>query len=105
MDYFAALRAFVRAVELGSFSRAAAEAAIKTSTVSRYVAALEADLGATLFDRSTRRLHLTEACQVLHEHAARILGELDAAREETAAINTRPQGQLRLNIPGGFGRR
>ena len=56
VDYFAGMRAFVRAVELGSFSRAAAEEGVKVSTVSRYVTALEADLGAALFNRSTRRL-------------------------------------------------
>jgi DNA-binding transcriptional LysR family regulator len=39
MDYFAGMRAFVRAVELGSFSRAAAEEGVKVSTVSRYVTA------------------------------------------------------------------
>ncbi|HTR17142.1 MAG TPA: LysR family transcriptional regulator, partial [Acetobacteraceae bacterium] len=61
MDYFAAMRAFVRAADLGSFSRAAAAEGIKVSTVSRYVSALEADLGAALFNRSTRRLNLTEA--------------------------------------------
>jgi DNA-binding transcriptional LysR family regulator len=105
MDYFAALRAFVRTVELGSFSQAAAEAAVKTSTVSRYVSALEADLGAALLNRSTRRLHLTEAGTVFHEHAARILADVDAAREAASAINARPQGLLRINIPGGFGRR
>jgi len=105
MDYFAALRAFVRAVELGSFSKAAAEASVKTSTVSRYVTGLEADLGAALFNRSTRRLHLTEIGGIFYEHAARILADVATAREATSAINTRPQGLLRLNIPGGFGRR
>lgn len=105
MDYFAALRAFVRVVELGSFSRAAEEAAVKTSTVSRYVSALEADVGAALFNRSTRRLHLTEAGTVFYEHAARILADVEAAREATSAINARPRGLLRINIPGGFGRR
>jgi DNA-binding transcriptional LysR family regulator len=48
MDYPAAMRAFVRAVELGSFSKAAAEGGLKVSTVSRYVTALEGDLGAAL---------------------------------------------------------
>ncbi|MEI9982713.1 MAG: LysR family transcriptional regulator [Aliidongia sp.] len=105
MDYFAALRGFARAVELGSFSKAAEAESVKTSTVSRYVTALEADLGAALFNRSTRRLHLTEAGAVFYEHAQRILADVEAAREATAALNTRPQGLLRINIPGAFGRR
>jgi len=51
MDYFAAMQSFVRSVELGSFSKAAAEAGIKVSTVSRYITSLEEDLGAALFNR------------------------------------------------------
>ncbi len=105
MDYFAAMRAFARAVDLGSFSKAAAEEGVKVSTVSRYVSALEADLGAALFNRSTRRLHLTEVGANFHEHAARILAEVEDARLVAASLNTRPQGLLRINIPSAFGRR
>ncbi len=105
MDYLAAIRAFVRSVDLGSFSRAAAEGGVKVSTVSRYVSALEADLGAALLNRSTRRLHLTEAGATFYERAAQILADVEEARSATASLNARPQGLLRLNIPGAFGRR
>jgi DNA-binding transcriptional LysR family regulator len=105
VDYFAGLTAFVRAVELGSFSRAAAEAGIKVSTVSRYVTALEADLGAALFNRSTRRLHLTEVGATFYERTTRILEDLADARLAATALNESPKGLLRLNIPGAFGRR
>jgi DNA-binding transcriptional LysR family regulator len=105
LDYFAGLTAFVRAVERGSFSRAAAEAGIKVSTVSRYVTALEADLGAALFNRSTRRLHLTEVGATFYERATRILKDLADARLAATALNESPKGLLRLNIPGAFGRR
>jgi DNA-binding transcriptional LysR family regulator len=105
MDYLAAMRAFIRAVELGSFSRAAAAEELKVSTVSRYVGALEADLGAALFNRSTRRLHLTEAGAAFHERAVTLLDELETARQAVISLNAVPQGLLRLNIPGAFGRR
>ncbi len=105
MDYLAAMRAFVRAVDLGSFSKAAAEENLKVSTVSRYVSALEADLGASLLNRSTRRLHLTEAGAAFHARAATILDEVEEARQATISLNARPQGLLRINIPGAFGRR
>jgi DNA-binding transcriptional LysR family regulator len=105
MDYFASMRAFVRAVELGSFSKAAAEEGVKVSTVSRYVTALEADLGAALFNRSTRRLHLTEVGARFHEDAARILAEVADARQTAASLNARPQGLLKITMPGAFGRR
>jgi len=105
VDYFAGMRAFVRAVELGSFSRAAAEEGVKVSTVSRYVTALEADLGAALFNRSTRRLHLTEVGARFYDDAQRILAEVAEARLAAASLNAHPQGLLRINIPGAFGRR
>lgn len=105
MDYFAGMRAFVRAVELGSFSRAAAEEGVKVSTVSRYVTALEADLGAALFNRSTRRLHLTEVGTTFYDRAVRIVAEVADARLAATSLNVRPQGLLRINIPGAFGRR
>ncbi len=105
MDYLAAMGAFVRCVDLGSFSKAAAEAGVKVSTVSRYVSALEADLGAALLNRSTRSLHLTEAGALFYDRAAQILKDLEDARGETASLNARPQGLLRINIPGAFGRR
>jgi DNA-binding transcriptional LysR family regulator len=105
LDYLAAMRAFVRAVDLGSFSKAAAEGALKISTVSRYVSALEADLGAALLNRSTRRLHLTEAGAAFYERAVAIIADVDDARLATASLNASPQGLLRINIPGAFGRR
>jgi DNA-binding transcriptional LysR family regulator len=105
MDYLAAMRAFVRAVDLGSFSKAAAEERLKVSTVSRYVSALEADLGAALLNRSTRRLHLTEAGTAFHARAVSILADVEDARLATISLNASPQGLLRVNVPGAFGRR
>jgi DNA-binding transcriptional LysR family regulator len=105
MDYLAALRLFVRAVELGSFSKAAVDCGAKVSSVSRAVSALEADLGVALFNRSTRRLNPTEAGGDFYERATRILAEVEDARRQTAALNGRPQGLLKLNLPGAFGRR
>ena len=105
MDYFAAMQAFVRAVDLGSFSKAAAEAGVKVSTVSRYVSALEADLGAALLNRSTRSLHLTEAGRTFYERAEQVLLGLADARDATRSLNARPQGLLRVALPSAFGRR
>src|ERR1700757_1241653 len=105
MDYLEAMTAFVRAVELGSFSKAAADAGLKVSTISRYVTGLEADLGAALLNRSTRRLNLTEAGRLFYERASQILAEVDDARSATRSLNARPQGLLRINIPSAFGRR
>jgi DNA-binding transcriptional LysR family regulator len=105
MNYFAAMRAFAHVVELGSFSKAADEEGVKVSTVSRYISALETDLGAALFNRSTRALHLTEVGRHFHGHVVRILDDLAQARLTATSLNARPQGLLRLNIPVVFGRR
>ena len=104
MDYLAAMRAFTRSVELGSFSKAAEEGRTKVSTVSRYIGGLEADLGVALFNRTTRRLHLTEAGQTFYERSAQILGDIEEARDVTSSLNTRAQGLLRINTPCTFGR-
>jgi DNA-binding transcriptional LysR family regulator len=105
MDYFAAIRAFVRSADLGSFSKAASVEGIKVSTVSRYISGLEADLGAALFNRSTRSLHLTEAGSTFYEKASKVLTGIDEARNATISLNARPQGVLRINVPTAFGRR
>ncbi|MEJ0050706.1 MAG: LysR family transcriptional regulator [Methylovirgula sp.] len=105
MDYLAAVRAFVRAVDLGSFSKAAVEQELKVSTVSRYVSGLEADLGVALFNRSTRRLHLTEGGADFYRRAVAILAEVEEARLAMHTLNASPRGVLRVNIPSAFGRR
>ncbi|OYX31404.1 MAG: hypothetical protein B7Z01_12690 [Brevundimonas subvibrioides] len=84
MDRLSALRLFVRAVESGSFSRAGRDAGLSQSAASRSIAALEADLGARLLMRTTRRLSVTEAGQRVYEQAQRLLEE-DAALVEAAA--------------------
>jgi DNA-binding transcriptional LysR family regulator len=104
MDYLAALRMFVRAVEVGSFSKAASCTNTKTSTVSRAIAGLEEDLGVSLFHRTTRRAHLTEPGAVFYKHARGVLRGLEEARDAASAMEGRPQGLIRLHVPSAFGR-
>lgn len=105
MDYFSAIRAFLHAAELGSFSQAAEHTGVKTSTVSRHISELEHDLGIALFNRSTRGLVLTEGGRVFREHALVVVKSLEEAREATSALNRSPRGLLRVTLPGAFGRR
>lgn len=105
MDYYAAVRAFLCAAEYESFSKAAQHLDIKTSTVSRYIAQLESDLGVALFNRSTRGLVLTEGGSVFREHVAISVQALEDALHVTASLNTSPQGHLRVTMPVSFGRR
>ncbi|MCM2491553.1 LysR family transcriptional regulator [Burkholderia glumae] len=105
MDYFSAIRAFLCAAESGSFSKAAHRIAVKTSTVSRYVADLERDLGIALFNRSTRGLVLTEGGRLFREHALVVMSALDEARDATSSLNASPRGLLRVTMPRAFGLR
>jgi DNA-binding transcriptional LysR family regulator len=104
MDYLGALRMFVRAVEVGSFSKAAIATNTKTSTVSRAIASLEEDLGVSLFHRTTRRAHLTEPGATFYEHARGVLRGLEEARDAASAMEGRPQGLIRLHAPNSFAR-
>jgi DNA-binding transcriptional LysR family regulator len=60
---------FVSVVEIGSFSLAAEELYISQSSLSKQIIALEKELGVKLFDRSKRRIALTEAGKMFHKHA------------------------------------
>ena len=105
MDTFAAARAFVRSAELGSFSKAAQELAVKVSTVSRQIGELERDMGIALFNRSTRGLVLTEGGHTFLAHARQAIEAMNAARAVTMALNETPRGVLRVTLPPAFGRR
>lgn len=104
MDMLAAMQTFVRVVEQASFSRAAGLLGVQTSAVSRAIAALEADLGVDLFNRTTRSLHLTEPGATFYQHARGVLRDIDEARNAVSALQDRPQGLLRLALPDAFAR-
>ncbi|RYB04146.1 LysR family transcriptional regulator [Lichenibacterium ramalinae] len=105
MDQLAALRLFLRAADAGSFSRAAAAERCQVSTVSRAILALEEDLGAALFNRSTRHLQLTEAGSRFRDGARLVLDDLEQARAAVTSLDAAPRGLLKLNLPTAFGRR
>jgi LysR family transcriptional regulator, glycine cleavage system transcriptional activator len=87
----AMLHSFAAATRHGSFSRAAAEVGLTQSAISRQIANLEEWIGATLFERSGRRVRLNEAGRV---YADDILPALAAIRRATARAATRPQERV-----------
>jgi len=103
MESLARLQAFVRTVELGSLSAAARELRLAQPTVSKAVAALEAELGVRLLERTTTRLAPTEAGLRFLEHARRIVEEWAEARSRTRGETSQAQGRLRVSAPMGFG--
>lgn len=95
--------AFVRVVETGGFSRAAARLGVSKSIISRRVARLEAELGVRLLSRTTRGVAPTEAGLEFKERCAEILRQLDLAREAIACREKDIAGTLRLSVPLSFG--
>lgn len=94
---------FVKVVQAGSFSAAARQLQLPTSTVSTRVARLEQRLGITLLQRTTRRLSLTEAGQAYFEHASLGLGYMLEAEAAIDAARQAPQGKLRVSAPADLG--
>lgn len=94
---------FVKVVQAGSFSAAARQLGLPTSTISTRVARLEQRLGVTLLQRTTRRLSLTEAGAMYFEHAATGLGYLLEAEAALDEARQQPQGVLKVTAPADLG--
>lgn len=105
MNLLDAMTAFVRVTELGSYTRAAEALDLSRTRLSRRVMELEAHLQVRLLQRTTRRLHLTEAGERYLLRAQGILQALQEAEAEAGAGLCEVRGRLRLNGPMSFGMR
>ncbi|MGG7599074.1 LysR family transcriptional regulator [Pseudomonas sp. WC1] len=105
MDKLLAIKVFMATAETGGFSAAARRLGVATSSVTRQVDALEQALGASLLNRSTRQVSLTEAGISYYQRAREILEALAEADASVADRGEEPVGVLRLCLPVEFGRR
>lgn len=93
------LNFFVAVVESGGFTAAADQLGVTKALVSQQIAKLEAELGISLFTRTTRRVNLTEAGELFYADCTALLGQTEQAIERITAGQVAPQGVLRLLVP------
>ena len=104
MDRLEAMAMLVAVVEQGSFSAASRDLNVPLATLSRKVSDLEAQLGARLLLRTTRKLTLTDAGEVYLRRARHILDQVEDAEREAAGEFSTPKGELVIAAPVMFGR-
>jgi DNA-binding transcriptional LysR family regulator len=97
MDDLNDVLVFTRVADLGSFTAAAQRLSLPKSSVSARVARLEARLGARLLERSTRKVRLTAVGARYHEHARRVILELEQAAAAVERFRSEPGGTLRIS--------
>ena len=105
MDKFAAMTTFVRIVEKGSLTAAANALNTSLPSVVRILATLERQLGVSLLNRTTRRIHLTDEGAQYLERCHAILSEVQDAEAELSFSQAEPQGRLTVTASVLFGRR
>lgn len=103
METLANLESFVRSAESGGFSAAARQLGLTPSAVSRNIAMLERNLGVRLFQRSTRKLTLTEAGEHLLASVKGHLKGIQSAIADVARDDEEPAGVLKVSMSLSFG--
>lgn len=104
MDRFDAMQAFVRVVETGSFTRAAATLHMSKTTVTQLVQQLEARLRVRLLNRTTRKVNVTADGAAYYERVVRLLGDIDDAETSLSSASMTPRGRLRVDVPSPLAR-
>ncbi|MEH6559294.1 MAG: LysR family transcriptional regulator, partial [Oceanicoccus sp.] len=99
MNILTYLETFSAVVEKGSFTAAAEALGISRPVVSKQVSLLEQHLGVQLLNRTTRRLHLTQAGEVFASYSHRIMSDVREAEQSVLPLQSEPQGRLRILVP------
>ena len=105
MDRIQAVRLFIRVVDLGSFSKAAAEMGIGQPTATKLIAQMEDKLGSRLLHRTTHGVTPTEIGALYYEKCKLIAHHVEEAETVAALMQSQVQGSLRISCSVAFGRR
>ncbi|CAN7147723.1 LysR family transcriptional regulator [Acidovorax sp. LjRoot118] len=105
MDRLLGVKLFVRVVDLGSFSKAAAEMGVGQPSATKLVAQLEKQLGSRLLHRSTRGVSPTEIGRLYYAKCKLITHHVEEAETVAALLQSQVQGGLRISTSVAFGRR
>jgi DNA-binding transcriptional LysR family regulator len=103
MDRLEAMSVIIAVTETGSFSAASRRLGTPVATVSRKVAELETRLKAEVFQRSSRRMTLTDAGRTYVEACRRIIEQVDDAERQVSGEYRSPKGDLVITTPWGLG--
>lgn len=103
MDRLAAYGMFVQVARTGSFTGAARQLSQTPQAITRGIAALEAHLGISLFQRSTRAVRLTTEGAGLLPRIERLLGDLAESERAATGMLAEPRGELAITAPVAFG--
>ena len=98
MDKLSAMKAFVRVVEAGTFTKAADLLGVPKAQVSRQVQSLEEELGTLLFNRTTRSVTLTAEGTTYYERAVRVLDDIEELESNMSHAKNNPRGKLRIDV-------
>ncbi|MDO6563206.1 LysR family transcriptional regulator [Amphritea sp. 1_MG-2023] len=96
------MKAFATVADLGSFTKAAEKLETSNQLVSKYVSQLEEQLGARLFNRTTRRVHLTQEGEQCLQHAMHILESVHDMESHFGGLQSTAKGLLQISAPVSF---
>jgi LysR family transcriptional regulator, transcriptional activator for dmlA len=99
------MRIFARVAAVQNLSAVGGELGLTPGTISKRIQALEDELSARLFDRTTRSIRITEEGSAFLGHVERILSEIEAARASVDDKVSKPKGRLKIAAPACLGRR
>ncbi|GAC34059.1 LysR family transcriptional regulator [Paraglaciecola polaris] len=102
MNELECIRAFVKVAEVGSFTEAARQMNVAKSAVTKRINQLEQHLELQLFQRSTRRLSITEGGTVFYQRSIHVLGELEQAKADVSTLEWSLSGTLRVSCVSSF---